>query len=417
MVLSISRITQRRFILGKQGLYPGRRWAGKTGVAQALRADCVVQVDPLNVVARSHDIALYGRVTGYQPAHLDALLYTDRVLFDYGGTVKIHPMEELPYWRVVMARKQKEARHVAYAEAYRGVIDSVLSEIRRRGALGARDFARDSIKAGSFRSDKVSVQALYYLWLAGELMTHGRRGFERLYDLRERVAPPALHHAAAPAEADSYFARKAFQKIGMTTARGWRTWFAGTIERKVEAAEATVRLDALLTSSAIAPITIEDDPRTPRYVLVEDLPLLEMLHSGKVPTEWQPLSTSTDDEVIFLAPLEIVSARGRALPLFGFEYLWEVYKPREKRRWGYYTLPVLYRDHLVARLDPVLHRASGTLELKGFWLECSTQVDDAFARALANGLRSFMTFAGAQQVDLSAIQPLALRQSLQERLL
>ena len=98
-VLTISKATQRRFILGKQGLYPGRRWKGKEGVVQAIRAGSVVQVDPLNVVSRNHDIVLYGRVREYQPAHLDAALYTDRALFDYGGTVMIHPMEELPFWR------------------------------------------------------------------------------------------------------------------------------------------------------------------------------------------------------------------------------------------------------------------------------------------------------------------------------
>src|SRR3712207_2985341 len=100
--LVISKQTQRRFILGQQGLYPGRRWRGKTGVAQALHAGAVVHIDPLNVVARSHDIVLYGRVLDYEPAHLDTLLYTDRAAFDYGGTVMVHPMDELPYWRIVM---------------------------------------------------------------------------------------------------------------------------------------------------------------------------------------------------------------------------------------------------------------------------------------------------------------------------
>src|SRR5947209_17866361 len=94
-VLTISKVTQRRFILGKLGLYPGRLWQGKEGVVQAIGAGSVVQVDPLNVVSRNHDIVLYGRVREYLPTHLDAALSTDRALFDYGGTVMIHPMEEL----------------------------------------------------------------------------------------------------------------------------------------------------------------------------------------------------------------------------------------------------------------------------------------------------------------------------------
>ncbi len=296
------------------------------------------------------------------------------------------------------------------------MIDTVLSEIRQRGALGGRDFDGNKIKEGSFRSGKVSGQALYYLWLAGELMTHSRRGFERIYDLRERIAPPTLQHAAAPDEADDYFARQIFQQAGITTAKSWRAWFAGTIERKVEASEATARLDGLLQSGAVVSINLEGDAKTPRYLLSEDFPLLAALHEGKIPDAWQPISTSTDDEMIFLAPLEIVSTRGRALPLFGFDYLWEVYKPQEKRRWGYYTLPILYGDQLVARLDPKLDRASGTLDIKGFWLESTTQVDDQFVAALAKGFLRFMAFIGAQQVNLDVVQPLMLRQQLQARL-
>jgi hypothetical protein len=152
------------------------------------------------------------------------------------------------------------------------------------------------------------------------------------------------------------------------------------------------------------------------YILTADLPLLEKLHQGKLPDAWQPLDTSTRDEVVFLAPLEIVSTRGRAQKLFGFEYLWEVYKPREKRRWGYYTLPVLYHDQLVARLDPRMDRTSGGLEIQGFWLEEATKLNVEFLYALTKGMRRFMEFVSAREVDLTAIQSTDLRQFLQERL-
>jgi uncharacterized protein len=413
MVFTISNVTLRRFILGKQGLYPGRRWQGKNGIMQALSEGCIVQVDPLNVVARSHDIVLYGRMIDYHPSQLDSLLYKDRVLFDYGGTVMIQPMDELPYFRVVMARKCLEARRIQFANTYQKVIDAVLSEIRERGALGARDFGGDTIKQGSFRSSKVTGQALYYLWIAGELMTHSRQGFNRIYDLRERMAPPSLQHSATPDEAEDYFARKVLQEIGITTERGWRGWWAGAIERKVEPSEGKTRLDELIQSNVIVPILLEGDTKTPRYILAQDLPLLESLQQGKVPDIWQPIETTNDDEVIFLAPLEIVSTRGRALPLFGFEYLWEVYKPEAKRRWGYYTLPILYRDQLVARLDPKLERASGTLVIKGFWLESATTLDEAFISALISGFRRFTAFIGAKHVDFSAVQSPSLRQALE----
>ncbi len=103
--LSISLTAARRFILGRQGLWPGRRWQGLEGAAQALRIAEGVQIDPLAVVARNHDLTLHSRVIDYQPEYLDQLLYHDRAFFDYGGTIFIYPMDELPYWRIVMQRK------------------------------------------------------------------------------------------------------------------------------------------------------------------------------------------------------------------------------------------------------------------------------------------------------------------------
>jgi uncharacterized protein YcaQ len=113
--------------------------------------------------------------------------------------------------------------------------------------------------------------------------------------------------------------------------------------------------------------------------------------------------------------LEIVSARGRAKELFGFDYIWEVYKPLELRRWGYYTLPILYGDDLVARLDPKLDRKTGTLIINGFWLEEDAPADDpAFADALGKGLARFAAFVGARQTNITAIQPHKLQNHIQK---
>ena len=129
-----------------------------------------------------------------------------------------------------------------------------------------------------------------------------------------------------------------------------------------------------------------------------------------------PKGPTTEEEVTFLAPLEIVSARGRAKKVFDFEYLWEVYKPVHQRRWGYYTLPILYSDDLVARLDPKLDRTTNTLHILGFWLEEDAPKDEAFADALANGLKRFAGMVGAEKVDLGGIKQVKLRSHLKKKL-
>jgi uncharacterized protein YcaQ len=151
--------------------------------------------------------------------------------------------------------------------------------------------------------------------------------------------------------------------------------------------------------------------------LAEDVPVLESLAKGKIPKGWNPKETSTLEEVTFLSSLDIVSARGRAKKLFDFDYVWEVYVPAHKRRWGYYVLPILYGDDLVARLDPKLDRTTMTLEIKGFWYEDDSPVKDVdFADALAKGLIRFALFVKAKRVDITAIRPLSLRKHIQTRM-
>ncbi len=407
MTLTITPITYRRYLLGQQGLWPGRRWRGIDGAAQALNSASVVQIDPLNVAARSQDIALYGRVLDYTPPLLNELLYNRRQGFDWGGTVYLHPMQELPYFRTVMERKMRQPRRAAFAAEHGAVIETVRAVITERGPLGGRDFTGKRLAQWSYRSQKDTGQALYHLWIGGELMTHSRRGFERLYDLRSRVAPPEWDTAASPEEADDYFARRVLLEGGLLHARSFRGWFSGTIERPVDTAEAGARLEAMLAKGEIAAVQLEGEPVTPRYLPAAQMPVLEDLHARKIPDAWQPLETTTEEEMVLLAPLEIVSARGRARPVFGFEYLWEVYKPAALRRWGYYTLPVLYGDRLVARLDPKVDRLTGALHILGFWLEQGVSVDERFKHALAAGLQRFLRLAGAETLVCDVPVPLA----------
>ncbi len=147
------------------------------------------------------------------------------------------------------------------------------------------------------------------------------------------------------------------------------------------------------------------------YALGSDAGLLHDLSAGRVPKAWTPLETTTTEEVVFLAPLDQVSARGRAKVLFGFDYVWEVYKPEHQRKFGYYTLPILWGDRLVARFDSKLDRTTNTFVILGLWLEdAALGNDEAFAEALARGFARFVTFLGASKLDATAIREPLLRQ-------
>ena len=180
------------------------------------------------------------------------------------------------------------------------------------------------------------------------------------------------------------------------------------LRRDYSKAEIASLLQGWKESGLFAQVQIEGG-RDAYLVLKEDVQALESLEKGRIPKGWNPKDTTTLEEVTFLSSLDIVSARGRAMKLFDFDYKWEVYVPAEKRRWGYYVLPILYGDDLVVRLDPKLDRTTMTLDIKGFWHEDDAPVMDLdFANALARGLIRFAKFVNAKKLNLKAIKPVGL---------
>lgn len=410
----VSQQTARRFVLGRQGLWPGRRWKGKKGVAQAIRVCEAVQLDPLNVIARSQDIVLHSRVLEYKPEYLHRVAYEERQAFDYGGWLAMYPMSDLPYWRLHMSRRAHEEYVAYFVKGHKELLNYVRDELRRRGPLGNRDFDGKRVEQWSYRGRKETAVALFDLWLSGELMIHHREGFERVYDFRENIAPKEFDIIASEDDAEKFFARKAVAFMGLKRESEMKRELQYYLRKEYTKAEMAGLLGGWIESGMLRQVQVEGGRET-YLVLGEDVAALESLEKGKVPKGWNPKETTTLEEVTFLAPLDIVSARGRAKKLFDFEYTWEVYTPAQKRRWGYYVLPILYGDDLVARLDPKLDRTTMTLEIKGFWHEDDAPVKDAdFANALARGLVRFAKFVEAKKVSLDAIQPVGLRRAVKK---
>lgn len=405
-MLRIDLPTARRFILGKQGLWPGRRWRGIEGTAEAMRAIEYLQLDPLQIIARSHDIQLNSRVLDYTPGLWESVTYQQRDFFDWGGWLAVRPMAELPYWRTVMYRERDtNGRLRSLAHEHAEAIDEMRAILRERGTVTNRDFAMSSRKrTNSYRGRKDSALALYYLWLTGEVMTHHREGFERVYALTESVAPADLIYEAEDGETDRFLIRKEVAFAGLS-----RIARTADSYRRGEPSGKTKTLEAMLADGELIEVKVEGW-KAAQYALGSDVDLLQDLAAGRHPAAWAPQETTTLEEAVFLAPLDPVSARGRAKELFGFDYVWEVYKPQEKRQYGYYTLPVLWGDRLVARFDSKLDRTSNIFIILGLWLEDEgLGRDEAFASALARGFERFVRFLGASKLDASVIEQPLLR--------
>jgi uncharacterized protein YcaQ len=413
-MLTISIETARRFILGKQGLWPGRRWRGITGTEQAMRAMEYLQLDPLQIIARSHDIMLHSRVLDYTPGMWEDVTYQQRKFFDWGGWLAARPMDELPHWRVVMRReRENNLRLHSTAQEHADAILEMRAILRERGTVANRDFAMAArTRTQNYRGRKDSALALYYLWRIGEVMVHHRERFERVYALTEAVAPAHLIRESDEAEADRFLIIKDVSFSGLSRLR----LTSDSFFRGLPFSQATQIREALLAGGDLIEVRVEGW-KAVHYALGSDAETLRELSAGRVPQAWGPLETSTADEVVFLAPLDHVSARGRAKVLFGFDYVWEVYKPEHRRKFGYYTLPILWGDRLVGRFDSKLDRTTNIFVILGLWLEDAALGDDgAFAEALARGFARFVTFLGASELDTAAIREPLLRQHIDARL-
>ena len=407
-MLTIDLETARRFILGKQGLWPGRRQRGVEGTEQAMRAMEYLQLDPLQIIARSHDITLHSRVLDYTPGMWEDVTYQQRKFFDWGGWLATRPMDELPHWRVVMRReREKNSRLRSIAHDHADAIVEMRAILRERGTVSNRDFAMATrTRTQSYRGRKDSALALYYLWRTGEVMTHHRERFERVYALTEAVAPAHLIRESDETEADRFLITKEVSFSGLARLNRVGDSFL----RDVPFGTATQLREAMLADGDIIEVRVEGWKEL-HHALGSDAEALRDLSAGRVPKAWRPLETSTTDEVVFLAPLDQVSARGRAKRVFGFDYVWEVYKPTHQRKFGYYTLPILWGDRLVGRFDSKLDRTTNTFVILGLWLEDEALgADEAFAAALAGAFARFMTFLGASTLDAAAIHEPLLRQ-------
>lgn len=407
---SVSKTTERRVVLGLQGLWPGWRWRGPRGLDASLRQIRAVQVDPLDVVGRNHDLVFASRVLDYRPPDLDRLLYTRRAAFEYGGAIDIFPRELLRLHLSWVRHQGLPTRWEAWERAHAATVARVRTAVAERGPLDARAWPGGP-SSRDFRSGTEEGIALYLLWRKLELMVHHRDGLRKVYDLTERLFGPLPEPIPAD-EIVAEFDLERLRWLGLSGRSGipyLRTIEAGRGRTKVTKQQ--VRR-SLVDAGRLVEVQVEGERMT-SVMPAEAAPLLDAVGSGEIPRAWRPIEAPA--EVRFLAPLDIVFTRGRGADLFDFEYLWEVYKPAAKRRWGYYVLPVLLGDRIIGRIDPSFDRTSGTLSIDRAWWEQGTPLGPV-ARPFARGVARMAARIGAGSIRLGAIGPAAFRDAVRRAL-
>ncbi|MGH2632985.1 MAG: DNA glycosylase AlkZ-like family protein, partial [Tepidiformaceae bacterium] len=288
------------------------------------------------------------------------------------------------------------------ADAHGPVIDEMRAALRERRTVSNADFGSRGVPAlDHYRGGKPTSLALYYLWRTGEAMTHHRERFQRVYAPTEDVAPAHLLAESPELEADLFLARKAVAFAGIGRAGRIGMPLRRLLARPVLKTEQAALEQTLVDAGRLARVRIESSKEA-LFVPGEDVDILEAIELDCVPVEWA--GAAPLNGVSLLSPLDPVSARGRASALFEFDYLWEIYLPAEKVKFGRYTLPILWDDALVGRVDMKLDRQANVLVVNGLWFEDkATLRDDNFRLAFASEIARLKQFLGTNRVDAGAI--------------
>jgi hypothetical protein len=356
-----------------------------------------LQFDPLEVAGRNHDLVLLARIAGYRREWADHWLYGDRRLYEtYNKSLSIVPLAELPLYRYAWDRAR--ARHDGQAfDEHAPLVEELLSRIRNGGSLLPRDVGARRAIDWYWRPTNQVRAILEALAEVGTIGIARREGNLRVYDLAERLYPPEiLAERRPPREQQAHRLLSRYRGNGLLGSSGNQELWVGGLGHAAD--RAAVRAE-LVEEGRLVPVEVEG-LRGLRYVVAEDLPLLERawleIRDGRSPG-------GAEAGVAFLAPLDpLCWDRDLLRRLFGFDYIWEVYVPAAKRRWGYYVLPLLYGDRLVGRIEPRIDRRAGTLRIVGLWWEAGFDPlgEPGFVPALVDALRAHRDFANLRSITL-----------------
>ena len=391
--VKVSAEAARRFLVAHHLLAPARSLeGGPDAVLEVFRRFGSIQFDPLAVAGRSHDLVLHARVAGYEPAWCDEL-YERRELFEaYNKGLSLIPMGELPWFR-----QHQWANAPRVLEENAQAAERVLERIRADGPLSALDFERErGTTVDWFGLQTNVVRAVLEAYsVTGVLGLARREGNRRYYDDVERLVPrDLLARKVSLREQLRYRLLSRYRAHGLLGVGGGGDIFGGLGAAKPDPTRRpqhpgrTVLREELVEGGELAPVDVEG-VRGKRFVLREDV---ELLATPPAP----PAS------VAFLPPFDaLIWDRGLLGSLFEFDYVWELFFPPAKRRFGWYVLPILFCDRFVGRIEPRIDRAERRVEVLGLWWEAgfAPRRADGFVDAMRAALRAYLRFAGADRLE------------------
>ena len=396
-MLELTKTQAQMFILAKQGLLGDYRFSGKEGAYAYVRQAGCIQYDPVDVCGKNAELTLQSRVKGFQKSMLAELLYKDRLLVDYADKeLSIWPAEDWPYYSPYRERSRElgasfpglaelEQEALAYIRA-NGPVSSDTLPIR--GEI----FWHSSIHwSGNWHKEsKAARSVLEQLYTDGTLVIHHKNGSRKFYDLAERHLETTLLTAACPcADDEDLQCWRVLRRIGAVGLL-WDRNSPALLGIELNADRRKAVFSALESRGAIRPARVEGIKAT-FYFQTEDEPLMRSVLAGTVDRKAR---------LEFLAPLDpLLWDKALVAALWDFRYSWEIYTPADKRKYGYYTLPVLWGTDFIGRIEAAAIQKNDSLLVKNIWFEPGVRQTKKLRLSLNRTLRRFSSFNDCTTVE------------------
>ena len=393
----MTRKQARRFILSKQGLLGKYRFVGKTGAYQYVRQAGCIQYDPVDVCGKNAEMTLQYRVRGFTKKMLADLLYKDRLLVDYiDKELSIWPREDWPYFS---GYRDRSKIHGAGFRCMPELEEQAVAYIRENGPVSSdslpiqgKVFWHSSMHwSGNWSKESPAARSvLEQLYTDGVLLIHHKSGSRKFYDLTDKYFSRDLLDAENPCPDETSFCewqiRRRIGAVGLL----WNRRSDAYLGIEMTAQQRDAAFKRLEAEGAIQKTAVEGI-RFPMYYLTEDLPLMEAVLSDTVDQRRR---------LEFLAPLDpMLWDRKLVEAIWDYKYSWEIYTPAEKRKFGYYVLPILYGEKMAGRLEAAADRKAGTLVIKNIWYEPGIRRTKKLNAALDAAIRRLAKFNGCSQIE------------------
>lgn len=404
-MLTLSLTDARRLVLRKQRLEGPRLMPDKTGLVQLLHDLRCVQLDPISAVARTHWLVPFSRLGAYDVGLWDEVLFRDKLAFEYWAhCASIVPMEDYAIHAALMRRyHQREGasgrRHRDWIAKNQALRRRVLDHLRRHGPSLSRDMDEHGVHPQAWvttgwTSGRNLSRMLDTLWLDGTIMVAGRQAGQKLWDLARRVLPAGVRRRAPAGDGATRLAAvHSLSALGVGSLRHVNNHYT-----RFRYPHLPALMARLVRQGEALSVHVEGQPGE-WFMLARDLPLLEAP------------ATAAADRAVLLSPFDnLICDRIRTRQLFDFDYTIEIYVPAAKRKYGYYVLPILHRERLIGRIDPLFDRPSRTLRVNAVYAEPGAPADAG--PAVATAIRDLAAFLGAINIQVGKTCPPKWRPAL-----